>query len=54
MSHVAIRIVVATRAQPCEVCGRDVQPGERIEYHAGPPRGVKHIECGLRTRRARR
>lgn len=46
----AVSIVVATRAQPCEHCQRDVSPGERIAYYPKKPRGVAHLRCHVARR----
>lgn len=54
MARTETCVVVATRSQPCEVCRIDVQPGERIVYRPGPPRGVLHPLCDLRARRGSR
>lgn len=53
MSHHDVIIVTATKPNRCELCSGEICPGDRIEYYAGPPRGVRHIECGLRARRDR-
>lgn len=53
MSHFDVTIVTATKVNACEVCGGPIHPGDRIEFHRGPPRGVKHIACGLAERRTR-
>ncbi|HEX4475837.1 MAG TPA: hypothetical protein VH142_12215 [Polyangiaceae bacterium] len=52
MSHIELRIVEATKAQPCEHCARDVAPGEKIVFYPNKPRGVAHLECHLQRPRA--
>lgn len=49
--HVDVAIVTATRVQPCQHCGHDVQPGESVAYVAAKPRGVSHLECHAGRRR---
>ena len=53
MSRITIHIGIAESADPCEICGVPVRVGERVEVHKGP-HGVRHVECGLKFRRAER